>query len=414
MTSTLDVQLFWYAFWCYLIGFLALSFWLAMRKPMLTKIGGFAIALGFVLQSIAFVSRWMYTGHFPMSNMYEYLAVMSWMAALSFWILLWRYRQWVISSLISSVIVMLMVTTSLLPKDPSQQLMPALQSKWLMIHVTLASIGAGAFAVAAAVSLIFLFAAREHFKPNTKFQPSAIPAALSLVVVPILLAIVASATKVFGSQTQMVFFGSQSVTGGSILTVLGMYLPVSGFVWARASHNVDSDHKRYWSALGFVGLFFGALVGGTLVLYDQIAITMGNPLRIFEFFGITMICGTAIIFVVHTILGFGTVLSKIHLDGQMLDEINYRSVTLGYPLYTLGALFAGAIWAEQAWGSFWSWDPKEVGALIIWLFYSAFLHARYQRGWTGSRTAILSLVGFAMMMLSFFGNYFFGGLHSYN
>jgi ABC-type transport system involved in cytochrome c biogenesis permease subunit len=88
-------------------------------------------------------------------------------------------------------------------------------------------------------------------------------------------------------------------------------------------------------------------------------------------------------------------------------------VTLGYPLYTLGALFAGAIWAEQAWGAFWSWDPKEVGALIIWLFYSAFLHARYQRGWTGTRTAVLSLTGFAMMMLSFFGNYFFGGLHSY-
>ena len=414
MTATLDVSLFWYAFWCYLIGFLSLSFWLALKKPVLTKVGGGAIAVGFVLQSVAFFARWMYTGHFPMSNMYEYLAVMSWMAALSFWILQWRYRHWVISSLISSVIVMLMVTTSLLPKDPSQQLMPALQSKWLMIHVSLASIGAGAFAVAAAVSLIFLFAARDHYKPNTKFQPSARPAAVSLVVVPIILAIVAAATGAFSSQTQMMFFGTQSIVWGSILTVLGMYMPVSGFVWAKVGRSVDSDHKRYWAALGFVGLFFGALAAGTLVLYDQVTITMGNPLRIFEYFGITLICGTIIVFVVHTLLGFGMVLSRVHLDGQLLDEINYRSVTLAYPLYTLGALFAGAIWAEQAWGSFWSWDPKEVGALIIWLFYSAFLHARYQRGWTGSRTAILSLVGFAMMMLSFFGNYFFGGLHAYN
>lgn len=414
MTSTLDVSLFWYAFWCYLIGFLALSFWLALKKPVLTKVGGGAIAVGFVLQSVAFFSRWIYTGHFPMSNMYEYLAVMSWMAALSFWILQWRYRHWVISSLISSVIVMLMVTTSLLPKDPSQQLMPALQSKWLMIHVTLASIGAGAFAVAAAVSLIFLFAARDHYKPNIKFQPSARPAAFSLMIVPLVLAIIAAVTGAFSSQTQMMFFGRQSIVWGSILTVLGMYLPIAGFVWARSGHNVDSDHKRYWAALGFVGLFFGALVGGALVQYDQVMITMGNPLRIFEYFGVTFVCGTIILFFVHTLLGFGTVLSKVHLDGQLLDEINYRSVTLAYPLYTLGALFAGAIWAEQAWGSFWSWDPKEVGALVIWLFYSAFLHARYQRNWTGSRTAILSLVGFAMMMLSFFGNYFFGGLHAYN
>jgi cytochrome c-type biogenesis protein CcsB len=414
MTSSFDVQLFWYAFWLYLIGFLSLSTWLAVRKPFLTKVGGMAIAAGFLLQTIAFITRWIYVGHFPMSNMYEYLAVMSWMSALSFWILQWRYRQWVISALISPIIVMLMVTASMLPKDPSQQLMPALQSKWLMIHVTLASIGAGAFAVAAAVSLIYLFAAREHFKSGTIFQPSAKPALFALAVVPIVLAIISLAAGLFRDQSEMVFFGTLSSSWGGTLTILGMYLPLSGFVWARFGRTVDSDHKRYWAALGFVGLFFGALIAGALVMYNQIVITEGNPLRIFEYFGITMICGTVVVFLVHTMLGFGALLSNIHLDGQLLDEINYRSVTLGYPLYTLGALFAGAIWAEQAWGAFWSWDPKEVGALILWLFYSAFLHARYQRGWSGSRTAILSLVGFAMLMLSFFGNYFFGGLHSYN
>ena len=88
------------------------------------------------------------------------------------------------------------------------------------------------------------------------------------------------------------------------------------------------------------------------------------------------------LFALHVMLGFGQTSLALKLEGKLLDEINYRAVTLGYPLYTLGALFAGAIWAEQAWGAFWSWDPKEVGALIIWLFYSAFLHARYQRGWS--------------------------------
>ena len=96
-----------------------------------------------------------------------------------------------------------------------------------------------------------------------------------------------------------------------------------------------------------------------------------------------------------------------------MQEIAYAAVAIGYPLYTVGALFAGAIWAEQAWGTWWSWDPKEVGALIIWLFYTVFLHARYQRKWSGDRAAVLLVLGMLFVFISFFGNYFFGGLHSF-
>jgi ABC-type transport system involved in cytochrome c biogenesis permease subunit len=98
---------------------------------------------------------------------------------------------------------------------------------------------------------------------------------------------------------------------------------------------------------------------------------------------------------------------------RVLDEINYRAVTIGYPLYTIGALFAGAIWAYNAWGTFWSWDPKEVGAFIIWLFFTAYLHARLQRAWAGRRMAWLSVAGFAMVILSFLGNLWLGGNHAY-
>ena len=77
------------------------------------------------------------------------------------------------------------------------------------------------------------------------------------------------------------------------------------------------------------------------------------------------------------------------------------------------ALFAGAIWAYNAWGTFWSWDPKEVGSWIIWLFYTGYLHARYKRGWQGRRAAILAIIGFAMVILSFIGNLFLGGQHAY-
>jgi len=109
----------------------------------------------------------------------------------------------------------------------------------------------------------------------------------------------------------------------------------------------------------------------------------------------------------------GEKINKLGSKLDLLDEINYRAVSFGYPLYTVGALFAGAIWAEQAWGSFWSWDPKEVGALLVWLFYSAVLHARYNRDWQGEKLAILSIIGTITIFVTFYGNYFFGGLHAY-
>ena len=413
MTTSLDVQLFWVAFWCYMFGWLSFTFWLGLKKPVLTKLGSALFVLGFIPQTVGFILRWINTGHYPLSNMYEYLAVMSWMAVLTFGIITWRYRQWVISALISPIVVMLMVAASMLPKDPSQQLMPALQSKWLIIHVSLASIGAGAFAVAAAVSLLFLFVARDKDEIKKGFKPSLKIPLQVLVIIPAILWFISAPTRVFAEQSHMELMGGHSEAGGALI-VLGIYMVFAGFIWAKLAKKLPNIEHRYWSALGFVALFFGALVAGLMVKGGQIALTANSPLRIFEFFGVTLIAGVVLLFVVHALLGFGKVPQLVSIDGRLLDEINYRAVTLGYPLYTLGALFAGAIWAESAWGAFWSWDPKEVGALIIWLFYSAFLHARYQRGWSGSRTAVLSLTGFAMMMLSFFGNYFFGGLHSYN
>lgn len=412
MSPSLDVQLFWFSFWAYLIGWLSFTIWLAARKPFWTKLGSICFAAGFLPQTAAFFIRWNHTGHFPMSNMYEYMAVMSWMAVVSFSFLTWRYRNWIISALISPVVIMLMVAASLLPKDPSQQLMPALRSSWLIIHVTLASVGAGAFAVAAAVSFVYLLAVRSEEEAKQTFRPSMKIPFQVLVVIPIVIALLGSVTNALAAQSSMTFMGS-AMSGGNIFVLLGIYLIVAGILLNYMFKKVPAVEGRYWASIGFSGLFLGALAGGILLSLQKVTLTADSPLRIFEFFGITLVFGTIGMFFLHTVLGFGAVAGKLHLDGRLLDEVNYRSVALGYPLYTLGALFAGAIWAEAAWGSFWSWDPKEVGALIIWLFYSAFLHARYQRGWNGPKTAVLSLIGFAMMMLSLFGNYFFGGLHAY-
>jgi len=96
----------------------------------------------------------------------------------------------------------------------------------------------------------------------------------------------------------------------------------------------------------------------------------------------------------------------------LLDEIGYRSVIIGFPFLTMTVVL-GAVWAEIAWGTYWSWDPKETASLLTWLIYGAYLHARVARGWVGRRAAWLLVVGFASVLLTFFGNLFFGGLHSY-
>lgn len=98
---------------------------------------------------------------------------------------------------------------------------------------------------------------------------------------------------------------------------------------------------------------------------------------------------------------------------QILDEINYKLISLGFPLFTL-AIVTGALWAENAWGSYWRWDPKEVWSLITWLIYAAILHVRITAGWRGKRAAILSIIGFCAVLFTFFGvNLLLKGLHAF-
>jgi len=98
---------------------------------------------------------------------------------------------------------------------------------------------------------------------------------------------------------------------------------------------------------------------------------------------------------------------------KVLDDLNYKAIMIGFPLLTLG-IITGAAWANYAWGTYWSWDPKETWSLIVWFIYAAFLHARITRGWVGKRAAILSVIGFAATIFCYLGvNLFLSGLHSY-
>ena len=98
---------------------------------------------------------------------------------------------------------------------------------------------------------------------------------------------------------------------------------------------------------------------------------------------------------------------------EKLDTLSYRAILVGFVLLTLG-LISGAVWANEAWGTWWSWDPKETWAFISWLFYAAYLHMRISKGWQGRKPALLATSGFFVVLICYLGVNFWGvGLHSY-
>ncbi|WP_022852994.1 c-type cytochrome biogenesis protein CcsB [Thermodesulfatator atlanticus] len=100
-------------------------------------------------------------------------------------------------------------------------------------------------------------------------------------------------------------------------------------------------------------------------------------------------------------------------DLRSLDDLIYKTILFGFFWLTVG-IITGAVWAEQAWGSYWSWDPKETWSLITWFVYAAAIHARLMRGWSGTKIAFLSIIGFASVLFTYFGvNFLLSGLHSY-
>jgi len=340
-SGTFDIKLFWWVYWLYLASFLLFTVFGATRGRRIGRAATMLLGIGFLLHTAALGWRWWLAKHVPMANMYEYSSLLGWMAVLSYLYIEFRYRRTIVGTFVAPVVVAVMTCASMLPKDITQQLMPALQSYWLWIHVSLAALGEGAFAVALAVSVMYLI---KEFRENRAVEPPGVGARRPH----------ASMRRASHQKAAMA--------------------PQGGVTVLDVDDDADGSIEQLMHEVGSSGRTGGA----------RASAEGGAP-------------------------GNRDVLPSLRL----LDEINYRAVAIGYPLFTIGALFAGAVWAYEAWGSFWSWDPKEVGALVIWFFYTAYLHARMQHSWSGRRAAWLSIAGFAIVILSFLGNLWLSGNHAY-
>ncbi|HDT13497.1 MAG TPA: c-type cytochrome biogenesis protein CcsB [Candidatus Aminicenantes bacterium] len=226
---------------------------------------GLALAvLGLCAHTAALVLRTVASGHAPFTNMYESLSFLSWAIVLALVIFGRRPRASRLGPYLMLIVVALVALASspLMPKD-AMPLVPALQSYWLWLHVSVTLLGEAFFAVAFVASLLYLAA--------------------------------------------------------------------------------DTDEKR-----------------------------------------------------------------------ERFDALAYRAVAVGFPLFTLGGLVFGMVWAYRAWGRYWGWDPKEVWSLITWFVFALYLHTRIVMGWKGRRSAWIAIAGFLAALFTYFGvNYLLAGLHSY-
>ncbi len=160
---------------------------------------------------------------------------------------------------------------------------------------------------------------------------------------------------------------------------------------------------------------YAALLVGSLFSLAVIFLDKGNQLQIrSSSLGVGGFRSSEMITKMNGTVDNSLKLSSINLGlNEQLDSLSYRVITVGFLLLTIG-LISGSVWANEAWGTWWSWDPKETWALICWFFYAAYLHTRLTRGWTGRKPAIVAVAGIFVIILCYIGVNLLGiGLHSY-
>ena len=275
------------------------------NSNLLITVSKFSNISASILLFFILCSRWIIAGYFPLSNLYESLLFLTWLLLTINLYLEVKTQNKLIGSVLLPVTLLIsgFANLNLSPEmQKASPLVPALQSNWLMLHVSMMLLSYGTLIIGSLLCILFLVISR-YKDINLK------------------------------------------ITDDSSLPL----------------YNIMLD---YYEA--------------------QLLIPSNN------------------------ISEFG----KLKLL-QSLDNWSYRIIGLGFPFLTIG-IISGGVWANEAWGSYWSWDPKETWALITWLVFATYLHARITKGWEGKKTAILGSLGFFIIWICYLGVNFLGkGLHSY-
>ena len=344
----------------YVIAMIVYITYLAFKKSQVGILATTVTIIGFLSQTLALILRWKETADLsgmsflrsvPLTNLYESLIFFVWCLILGYLIIEFRFKNRSFGAFITPVAALVLAFIDLSGVSKEiQPLVPALKSNWLLAHVTMSFISYAAFAVSFSTGIMYLIVTTE--KKN-------------------------EAAYIFWTLTSGIFVIVMVAMGIDFLT---FKVSVRPEVFVR-SYLFKST---FLNPSGAVELLSWLVSAGIVYL----AWRYGSVLK--------------------------TVITKVTVTADMLDEITYKSIAIGFPIFTLGGLIFGAVWAEQAWGVYWSWDPKETWSLITWFIYAFYLHGRMIRGWRGRKVAIVAVVGFMAVIFTYLGvNLLLSGLHSY-
>ncbi len=288
----------------FLLLFSLLFYWcsIAFSEIMILKrICKISIITTNILISLILSTRWIIMGYFPLSNLYESLLFLIWCLTFIQIIVEEKTNSQIIGAISSPIELFIISFANLVLPNEMQQsspLVPALQSNWLMMHVTVIIVSYACLLIGSLLSILFLVIEEKE----------------------------------------------SIILKGNAL----------GYIFNN-NHNDESTNR---------------------------------------------------------VISLRKKSKRMNLL-ENLDNLSYRIIGLGFPLLTIG-IISGAVWANEAWGSYWSWDPKETWALITWLIFASYLHARFSQAWQGKKAAILASIGFLVVWICYLGVNFLGkGLHSY-
>jgi cytochrome c-type biogenesis protein CcsB len=274
--------------------------------PILSQIGKISSFCANILLFFILCSRWIVAGYFPLSNLYESLLFLTWALLTIYLYVEFKTKSKLIGAVLIPVTLFIIGFANLtLSADmqKSSPLVPALQSNWLMMHVSMMILSYATLIIGSLLCILFLVISRAQDVDLKIIDKSSVPV-----------------------------------------------------------YNIIVDY------------------------YENPMLSLPSS-KVVE-------------------------LGKIKLL-QSLDNWSYRIVGLGFPFLTIG-IISGGVWANEAWGSYWSWDPKETWALITWIIFATYLHSRITKGWEGKKTAIIGSIGFFVIWVCYLGVNFLGkGLHSY-
>lgn len=276
---------------------------------ILAKIASLTTLFANLILFFILCSRWLVAGYFPLSNLYESLLFLTWILLTIYLYIEKKTNSKLIGALVIPIALLIngFANLTLSPEmQKAKPLVPALQSNWLMMHVSMMLFSYGTLIVGSLLCILFLIISRGK-DVNLKILDNS-------------------------------------------------FLPFYNTMLDYYQTNLLSTSKSRSNQISELG-----------------------KLKLLE----------------------------------SIDNWSYRIIGLGFPFLTIG-IISGGVWANEAWGSYWSWDPKETWALITWLVFAAYLHARITKGWEGKKTAILGSLGFFVIWICYLGVNFLGkGLHSY-